>query len=85
MMDWLPGAGASSARLYWESFGKVNMDPVTVPTGISRFPREIFPQLASLGGERHVNLVYWNRLDRGGRSTAFERSAVFVDEVIECR
>ena len=43
MLYWLPGTGASSARLYWESFGKPDSrGPVQVPVGCSIFPKEIF-------------------------------------------
>ena len=31
MLYWLPGAGASSARLYWESFRDRDLPPVEVP------------------------------------------------------
>ncbi len=48
MLYWLPGTGASSARLYWESLRQVNEwisgsagAPVTVPTGCSIFPKEL--------------------------------------------
>ena len=41
MLYWLPDNGASSARLYWESFHDQNMEPVTVPAGCSIFPKEI--------------------------------------------
>jgi hypothetical protein len=33
MLYWLPATGASSARLYWESFRDVSTDPIDVPTG----------------------------------------------------
>ena len=49
MMYWLPGAGASSGRIYWESFGALNLEPVEVPTGCSIFPKEIFSRLSPLG------------------------------------
>ena len=42
MLYWLPGTGASAARLYWESFRKPLPGPVTVPVGCSIFPKEIF-------------------------------------------
>src|SRR5688572_9834859 len=42
MLYWLPAAGASSARLYWESFRTPNLAEVPVPTGCSIFPKEIF-------------------------------------------
>jgi hypothetical protein len=47
MLYWLPGTGASSARLYWESIRQVNewisgavVDTVDVPVGCSIFPRD---------------------------------------------
>ena len=43
MMYWLNGTGASSARLYWESFGGAagNSIPVNVPMGVD-FPQRDF-------------------------------------------
>jgi pimeloyl-ACP methyl ester carboxylesterase len=84
MMYWLPGAAASSARLYWESFGKTNMDPVRIPVGMSVFPKEIFRVSRRWAEKRYLNLVYWNRLDRGGHFAAFEQPKLFVDELRAC-
>ena len=42
ILHWLPATGASSARLYWESLGKGNTDPVPVPVGCSQFPNEVY-------------------------------------------
>ena len=84
MMYWLPGAAASSARLYWESFGKFRMDPVHVPTGISIFPRELFRGSRRWAQKRFSRLVYWNRLERGGHFAAFEQPELFVKEVRAC-
>ena len=50
MLYWLPGTGASAARLYWESLPQVrelisgtvtDIDIVTVPAGCSVFPKEL--------------------------------------------
>lgn len=84
MMYWLPGAGASSARLYWESFGKGGLDPVAVPTGCSMFPKEIFRSSRRWAEKRFTNLVYWNELNRGGHFAAFERPETFVQELTAC-
>ena len=81
MMYWLPGAGASSARLYWESFRRGSLDPVNVPAGISIFPKEIFRSSRRWAEKRFTKLVHWNELDRGGHFAAFERPEVFVNEV----
>ncbi len=85
MIYWLNGAGASSARLYWESFGKAfsggDGETVAVPTGASIFPKEIIPTPRSWAEVRYPNIVYWNELDRGGHFAAFEQPELFVDEV----
>ena len=84
MLYWLPGAAASSARLYWESFQKTNMDPVRIPVGCSVFPKEIFRVSRRWAEKRYQNLVYWNRLDRGGHFAAFEQPQLYVQEVRAC-
>ena len=84
MMYWLPGAAASSARLYWESFGRASMEEVQVPVGCSIFPKEIFRSSRRWAEKRFRQLVYWNELDRGGHFAAFERPDTFVNEVRAC-
>ncbi len=84
MMYWLPGTAASSARLYWESFGKTSQDPVRIPVGYSVFPKEIFRVSRRWAEKRYLNLVYWNRLDRGGHFAAFEQPKLFVEELRAC-
>jgi hypothetical protein len=84
MMYWLPGTAASSARLYWESFGKTAADEVTVPTGYTRFPHEIFRASRRWMEQRFRNLVYSNAAERGGHFAAFEQPAIWVDEVRAC-
>jgi pimeloyl-ACP methyl ester carboxylesterase len=81
MLYWLTATGASSARLYWESFGRTNRDPVEVPTGCSIFPKEIFRPSRRWVERRFTDLRYWNELDRGGHFAALEQPATFVDEV----
>jgi len=88
MLYWLPGTGASSARLYWESFKQVSErfnrstgDTVDVPTGCSIFPKEI-PRISRRWAERRfTDIRYWNELERGGHFAAFEQPGLFVDEV----
>ena len=84
MLYWLPGNAASSARLYWESFNKVNRDPVKIPTGCSIFPKEIFRCSRRWAEQRYKNLVHFNELDKGGHFAALERPAVLVDEIRTC-
>ncbi len=85
MLYWLPATGASSARLYWESFDSPPMDPVAVPVGCSIFPKEIFRASRRWAekqfGER---LQYWNHLERGGHFAAMEQPELFVQELRAC-
>lgn len=84
MLYWLNAAGASAARLYWESFGKTKLRDVMVPTGISAFPEEILPAPRSWVEQRMKNIVYWNELPRGGHFAAWEQPELFVGELRAC-
>jgi len=81
MAYWLPGTGASSARLYWESFNRPRLDPVDIPVGCTVFPKEIVRPSRRWAETRYSDLRYWNEPERGGHFAAFERPATFVDEV----
>jgi pimeloyl-ACP methyl ester carboxylesterase len=81
MLYWVPGTGASSARMYWESFNVPNRDPVTVPVGCSVFPKEIFRPSQRWAARRYPDIRYWNELDKGGHFAAFEQPETYVNEV----
>jgi len=83
MLYWLPAAGASSARLYWESFGQRDFAPIPVPSGCSIFPKEIFGISRRWAETRFTDLRYWNELERGGHFAAFEQPELFVQELRE--
>lgn len=84
MLYWLPATGASSARLYWESFAKFGDGEVTIPSGASQFPKEIIPSPRKWAERRYKNLVYWNDLPKGGHFAAWEQPAAFVGELRAC-
>jgi len=84
MIYWLTSSAASSARLYWESFGSPNMDPVDLPMGCSIFPKEIFRASRRWAEKRFRKLIYWNELESGGHFAAFEQPEVFVAELRNC-
>ncbi|MBW2418017.1 MAG: epoxide hydrolase [Deltaproteobacteria bacterium] len=84
MLYWLPATGASSARLYWESFSKPNFEKVTVPTGCSIFPKEIIRSSRRWAEKRFTDIVYWNERDKGGHFAAFEQPEAFVEELRAC-
>jgi epoxide hydrolase len=88
MLYWLPGTGASSARLYWESIRQVNRwisgpvtDTVAVPTGCSIFPKELQRPSRRWAARRFLDIRWWNEPDRGGHFAAFEQPELFVNEV----
>jgi pimeloyl-ACP methyl ester carboxylesterase len=81
MLYWLPGAGASSARMYWESLMRLPYGRVEVPTGLSIFPREMFRASRRWAEQSYANLIHFGVLKRGGHFAAFEQPAIFTDEV----
>ena len=84
MVYWLTASGASSARIYWESFNNPSSDPINVATGISVFPHDIFQTSERWARKRFTDLVYFNELDEGGHFAAFEQPETFVNEVRAC-
>jgi pimeloyl-ACP methyl ester carboxylesterase len=81
MLYWLPGTGASSGRLYWESFSTPSTAEVKVPVGCSIFPKEIFRTSRRWAEKHYAQLSYFNELDKGGHFAAFEQPELYVDEV----
>jgi pimeloyl-ACP methyl ester carboxylesterase len=81
MLYWIPGTGASSGRLYWESFRHFDREPVAVPTGCSIFPKEVIRSSRRWVEQRFSDLRHWHELDKGGHFAAFEQPDAFVDEV----
>ena len=84
MFYWLTSAGASSARLYWESFSRGSMADVTVPAGVSIFPKEIFKASKRWVETRFKDLRYYNVLETGGHFAALEQPQTFVGELRTC-
>jgi epoxide hydrolase len=88
MLYWLPGTGASAARLYWESIRQVNEwiaetggDTVDVPTGCSVFPRELQRPSRRWAEKRFTDIRYWGEPERGGHFAAFEQPLLFTGEL----
>ncbi len=82
MVYWLNAAGASSGRIYWESFGSgIGGDPVHVPMGGTIFPKEIFRTSQRFAEKFFTNIVHWSEKERGGHFAAFEQPEVYVSEV----
>ena len=84
MLYWLPGTGASSGRLYWESFRGVDFTEIEVPVGCSIFPKEIFRTSRRWAEGRFKDLRFWSEPDKGGHFAAFEQPERFVQDLREC-
>jgi pimeloyl-ACP methyl ester carboxylesterase len=88
MLYWLPGTGASSARLYWESIRQVSQvisgsidTTVDVPTGCSVFPKENQRPSRRWAERRFTDIRYWNEPKKGGHFAAMEQPDIFVSEL----
>jgi microsomal epoxide hydrolase len=81
---WVTETIGSSIRLYYESlhaglFGAPDQ-PITVPTGVAVFPREIYiPPRRFV--ESHYDVRSWNEMPRGGHFAAMEQPELFVADV----
>jgi pimeloyl-ACP methyl ester carboxylesterase len=84
MLYWLPGTGASAARLYWESYSKMAGAKINLPAAISAFPGEIMPAPRSWVEKTMSNIVYWNDVEKGGHFAAWEQPELFVRELRSC-
>ena len=86
---WLTGTGASAARSYWEdgqalaaAAASGHAPPeVSVPTGFTTFPGEIWRTPRSWAENSYPNLTYFNEVDRGGHFAAWEEPELFSTEV----
>jgi pimeloyl-ACP methyl ester carboxylesterase len=83
MMYWLSNTGASSGRLYWESFRSsvATRDVITVPTAYSAFPHEVACYSERWVSTRYVDLRYYHEVSAGGHFAAYEQPQLFVDEI----
>ncbi|EUA30981.1 putative epoxide hydrolase-like protein [Mycobacterium xenopi 3993] len=81
MIYWATGTGASSARLYWESFKSFgSAGRVELPTGVAAFPKEVLRAPRSWC-EPNYHITHWTTMPRGGHFAAFEQPELFVDDV----
>jgi len=82
---WFTASAASSARLYWESFGRLQQGgPVTVPTGVTVHPREIVRPSRRWAEKVYTNLCWFEEVERGGHFAAFEQPGTFADQLRGC-
>jgi pimeloyl-ACP methyl ester carboxylesterase len=79
---WLTNTAVSSARLYWESkLAFFAPKHVTIPVAVSAFPDELYQAPRSWSEKAYPNLIYYNRLAKGGHFAAWEQPASFTQEM----
>jgi pimeloyl-ACP methyl ester carboxylesterase len=80
---WLTNTGVSAARLYWENKADFfDAKNITIPFAISVFPDELYQAPRSWAERAYPhNLIYYNRLDRGGHFAAWEQPRLFSEEM----
>ncbi|WP_321965269.1 epoxide hydrolase [Paraburkholderia sp. J7] len=79
---WLTGTAISSARLYWENkFTFFGPKGVKIPVAVSAFPDELYQAPRTWAERAYPNLVYFNKLDKGGHFAAWEEPNIFASEV----
>jgi len=79
---WLTSTAVSSARLYWEN--KLMFfapEGVKVPVAVSAFPDELYQAPRSWAEQAFPNLIYYNRLPKGGHFAAWEQPDIFTREL----
>lgn len=81
MLYWATNSAASSARLYWESFGKGRPGRVGVPVGVAVYPKEIVAPVRAWMRDEYPDIRHFVRMPRGGHFAAFEQPQLFVDDV----
>jgi pimeloyl-ACP methyl ester carboxylesterase len=80
---WLTNTGISSARLYWENKADFfDAKDITIPFAMSIFPDELYQAPRSWAERAYPrNLIYYNKLDRGGHFAAWEQPQLFSAEM----
>jgi pimeloyl-ACP methyl ester carboxylesterase len=79
---WFTDTAVSSARIYWENkFGFFAPKGVAIPVAVSAFPDEVCTVPRTWAERAYPNLIYYNKLDKGGHFAAWEQPQRFSEEV----
>jgi pimeloyl-ACP methyl ester carboxylesterase len=79
---WLTNTSTSAARLYWENnANNFNAVDVSIPAAVTVFPGELYQAPRSWTERAYKNLVYFNKVDRGGHFAAWEQPQLFTAEL----
>jgi pimeloyl-ACP methyl ester carboxylesterase len=79
---WLTNTAVSSARIYWENkYTFFAPKHVGIPVAVSAFHDEVVQTPRSWTEQAYPNLIYYNKVDRGGHFAAWEQPQLFSEEV----
>jgi pimeloyl-ACP methyl ester carboxylesterase len=87
---WLTKSASSAARLYWEearsTVAAIKQHqkppaPVSLPVAFTVFPGEIYQAPRSWVEMVYPNLIYFNKVDKGGHFAAWEEPELFATEM----
>lgn len=82
---WFTQSICSSTRLYYEVTQNARLkfleQPVTVPTGVARYPKEVMLFPRKWCDNVYTDIVQWNTFEKGGHFAAMERTTEFVGEL----
>jgi pimeloyl-ACP methyl ester carboxylesterase len=79
---WLTNTGVSASRLYWEyKGGFFDAKGVTIPVAVTVFPGEQYQAPRSWAETAYPNLIYFNKVDKGGHFAAWEQPQLFAEEL----
>jgi epoxide hydrolase len=82
MMYWATNSATSSARIYWESFGKGQTGvPTRIPVGIAAYPKEIVIPVRKWLQADYPDIRHFATMPKGGHFAAFEQPVLFVNDL----
>ena len=88
MLYYVTKTGGTSARLYYENFGRADSGffamsemPIHVPTGVAIFPNEFATMPRKILENRYKNIVTYNMMPAGGHFAAAEEPKLLADDV----
>ena len=79
---WLTNTAVSASRLYWEyKGGFFNAKGVKIPVAVTVFPGEQYQAPRSWTEKAYPNLIYYNKVDKGGHFAAWEQPQILAQEL----
>lgn len=87
MLYWLPNAGPSSIRFYWEGINEMQKQgpapAIPVPAGVSMFPGELLRLSRRWAQSRFKDLSFFAEAEHGGHFAAMENPQALTEHVRE--